>query len=353
MSQLFSPIKLRQLEIKNRIFLSPMCQYAATDGLAGEWHAIHYGARATGGAGLLMVEATAVAPEGRITPHDLGLWDDHQTQALQPIARFIQAQDATPAIQLAHAGRKGSCAAPWLGGNPLPPNQGGWRPIAPSPLPFTPQGDAPREMRTAEIDAVVGQFVAAAHRALAAGFRVVEVHMAHGYLLHAFLSPLANQRKDEYGGSLENRMRLPLRVAAAVRDVWPESLPMFVRISATDWAPGGWDLEQSLALAGALKNIGADLIDCSSGGLIAAAAVPLAPGFQTTFAETVRREAQIATSAVGLITEAIQAEHILVSGQADAVFLGRELLRNPAWPLAAARKLGASVNWPLSYERAK
>ncbi len=353
MSQLFTPIKLRELEMRNRIFLSPMCQYSATEGLPSSWHAVHYGARASGGAGLVMLEATAVSPEGRISPYDLGLWNDAQTQALQPIARFIKEQGAAAAIQLAHAGRKASCEAPWNGGAPLQSGAGGWQAIAPSPLPFSAQGPAPQEMNQQDIDAVAARYVAAAERSLAAGFEAVEIHMAHGYLLHEFLSPLSNRRADGYGGSLENRMRLPLRVADAVRRIWPDSLPVLARISATDWMEGGWDLAQSITLARELKTLGIDLIDVSSGGLLAQAQAPIAPGFQTPFAAAIRAEAGIAVGTVGLITEAMQAEHILVTGQADAVFIGRELLRNPYWPLQAARELGDDIPWPPQYQRAK
>ncbi|MBZ0090745.1 MAG: NADH:flavin oxidoreductase/NADH oxidase [Sulfuricellaceae bacterium] len=353
MSLLFTPIKLRELEIRNRLFMSPMCQYSATEGYPSPWHLTHYGARAVGGAGLVMVEATAISPEGRITPQDLGLWDDGHVQALKPITRFVRDQGAAAAIQLAHAGRKASCDTPWNGGQPLMPNAGGWRPIAPSPLPFFGQCYAPQEMGEEDIDAVVARFVAAAGRSLAAGFEAVEIHMAHGYLLHEFLSPLTNRRTDGYGGSLENRLRLPLRVAQAVRRAWPETLPLLVRISATDWAEGGWDLAQSIVLARELKAIGVDLIDVSSGGLLAEAQIPAAPGFQTPFAAAIRAETGIAVGTVGLITEAIQAEHILVTGQADAVFVGRELLRNPYWPLQAARELGDEVSWPQQYQRAK
>lgn len=353
MSKLFSPLRLRSLEIKNRIFLSPMCQYSATDGMPGQWHRVHYGARAVGGAGLVMVEATAVAPEGRITPYDLGLWSDRHAEAFREITTFIKQQGAVPAIQLAHAGRKASCDQPWKGGRPLPPDNGGWQPLAPSPLPFSAASCIPREMSAADIDTVIEQFAAAAKRALAAGFEVVEVHMAHGYLLHEFLSPLTNQRNDGFGGDFDNRIKLPLRAAQEVREIWPAALPVFVRISATDWAEGGWNLAQSVELARRLKSIGIDLVDVSSGGLTADAIPPAAPGFQTPFAAAIRRETGIPTGAVGLITEAVQAEHILVAEQADAVLLGRELLRNPYWPLHAAKSLGDDVAWPLQYQRAK
>lgn len=353
MSKLFSRFKLRGLEFKNRIFVSPMCQYSAQDGMADIWHQVHLGSRAVGGAGLVMVEATAIAPEGRISPYDLGLWSERHAEALAPIARFIREQGAAPAIQLAHAGRKASTDAPWLSRSPLGPENGGWQVVAPSAIPFAPGSPLPRELAVAELDGIVAAFAAAARRCLAAGFEVAEIHMAHGYLLHQFLSPLSNRRDDVYGGSLENRARLPLRVAQAVREVWPQDLPLFVRISATDWVEGGWDLAQSLQLCRWLKETGVDLIDCSSGGLTPDARIPAGPGFQTPFAAAIRQEAGIAVGAVGLITAPEQAEQIVATGLADAVFLARELLRDPYWPLHAARKLGVEVPWPLQYERAK
>lgn len=353
MSKLFSRFKLRELEFKNRIFVSPMCQYSARDGMAETWHMVHLGSRAVGGAGLVMVEATAVTPEGRISPYDLGIWSDRHAEALAPIARFIREQGAVPAIQLAHAGRKASAAAPWLGGAALAPDNGGWQVVAPSALPFSPNSPQPRALTVAERDGVVAAFVAAARRALAAGFEVAEIHMAHGYLLHEFLSPLSNHRNDNDGGSLENRARLPLQIAKAVREVWPKNLPLFVRISATDWVEGGWDLAQSLQLCRWLKAAGIDLIDCSSGGLTPDASIPAGPGFQTPFATAIRQEVGIPVGAVGLITAAEQAEQIVASGLADAIFLARELLRDPYWPLHAAHKLGVAVPWPQQYERAK
>ena len=353
MSKLFSRFKLRGLEFKNRIFVAPMCQYSAQDGLADTWHQVHLGSRAVGGAGLVMVEATAVVPEGRISPYDLGLWSEAHAEALAPIARFIRAQGAAPAIQLAHAGRKASTDAPWLSRSPLVPENGGWQVVAPSAVPFAPGSPQPRALAVAELDGIVAAFAAAAGRCLAAGFEVAEIHMAHGYLLHQFLSPLSNRRDDAYGGSLENRARLPLRVARAVREVWPQDLPLFVRISATDWVEGGWDLPQSLQLCRWLQEAGVDLIDCSSGGLTPDARIPAGPGYQTPFAAAIRQEAGIAVGAVGLITAPEQAEQIVATGLADAVFLARELLRDPYWPLHAARKLGVDVPWPLQYERAK
>jgi len=353
MSKLFSRFKLRELEFKNRIFVSPMCQYSAHDGIANTWHMVHLGSRAVGGAGLVMVEATAVVLEGRISPHDMGIWSDRHAEALAPIARFIREQGAVPAIQLAHAGRKASVDAPWLSRSALVPENGGWQVVAPSAVPFSPGSPLPRELTEAELDGIVAAFVAAAKRSLVAGFDVAEIHMAHGYLLHQFLSPLSNRRNDVYGGSLENRARLPLRVAQAVREVWPQNLPFFVRISATDWVEGGWDLAQSLQLCRWLKDAGVDLIDCSSGGMTPDAKIPAGPGFQTPFAAAIRQELGIAAGAVGLITAPEQAEQIVATGSADVVFLARELLRDPYWPLHAANDLGAEVPWPLQYERAK
>ena len=353
MSQLFSTLRLRELEFRNRIFVSPMCQYSATDGLANTWHLVHLGSRAVGGAGLVMIEASAVTPAGRISPQDLGIWSDPHSDALRPIAQFIKEQGAVPAIQLAHAGRKASVAAPWVGGGPVPANGGGWQPLAPSAVPFAPGHPHPHALDRADIDELVEAFAAAAARALGAGFEVVEIHMAHGYLLHEFLSPLSNRRSDEYGGNLANRARLPLAVAQAVRERWPANLPVFVRISASDWVDGGWDLGQSLELVRWLKDIGIDLIDCSSGGLTPDARIPAGPGFQTPFATAIRNQAGIATGAVGLITEAAQAEQIIATGLADVVFMARELLRDPYWPLHAARQLGVDLAWPPQYQRAK
>jgi 2,4-dienoyl-CoA reductase-like NADH-dependent reductase (Old Yellow Enzyme family) len=353
MSLLFTPLKIGDVTFRNRAFVSPMCQYSSRDGMPNDWHLVHLGSRSVGGAGLVMVEASAVTPEGRITPGDSGLWSDAHAEAFQRITRFIREHGAVPGIQLAHAGRKASTDLPWLGGKPLTPEAGAWTTVAPSAVPFADGYPSPQALSVAELDGAVAAFVAAARRARDAGFQCIEVHMAHGYLLHEFLSPLANHRDDDYGGSLENRMRFPLRVAAAVREAWPASLPLLARISASDWVEGGWDIEQSVALCRRLKEIGVDLIDCSSGGVIADARVPAGPGYQTPFAERIRREAGIATAAVGLITEAAQAEHILRTGQADAVFLAREMLRDPYWPLHAAAKLRVDVPWPVQYQRAK
>lgn len=351
MSQLFTPLQFGDIRFRNRVFVSPMCQYSSQDGMPNDWHLVHLGSRAVGGAGLVCVEATAVTPEGRISLADTGLWSDAHTEAFARITQFIRQQGAVPAIQLAHAGRKASCAVPWQGGKALA--DGAWTTMAPSAVPFAEGDPAPHALSPDELDALVADFRAAAVRAKEAGFDCVEVHMAHGYLLHEFLSPLSNRREDDYGGSLENRMRLPLRVATAVREVWPANLPLFVRLSATDWMDGGWDLAQSVTLSRKLKDLGVDMIDCSSGGLVPNASIPVGAGFQTPFAETIRREVGIATIAVGMITEPVQAEHIVRTGQADAVMLARELLRDPYWPLHAAHALHSEIEWPVQYERAK
>lgn len=353
MAKLFTPLRLRALELKNRIVVSPMCQYSADGGLPNQWHMVNYGTRAVGGAALVMVEATAVCPEGRITPYCTGLWSDRHVAAFQPITDFIRSQGAVPAVQIAHAGRKASSDTPWNGSQYLPVGSGGWPTVAPSALPFSPAHAVPHALTHDEIDGVVEMFVEAACRALAAGFEVAEVHCAHGYLLNEFLSPLSNRRDDEYGGSLENRCRLPLRVARAVRESWPQQWPVFARISATDWVEGGWDLAQSVQFSRWLKEIGIDLVDCSTGGLVPDASIPAAPGFQVPFAAGIRKDAGIATGAVGLITGAAQAERILQDDQADLVFLAREMLRDPYWPLHAARELGVDVPWPNQYVRAK
>ena len=352
-SQLFTPFKLRDLEIRNRLFVSPMCQYSSVEGMPNDWHLVNLGSRAVGGAGLVMAEASAVSPEGRISPADLGIWNDAQRDALRPIARFIKAQGAVPAIQLAHAGRKASTAVPWEGGKKVPPEAGGWQVVAPSAIPFSPDFPEPRALGIEELDRIEADFLAAAKRALEAGFEVIEIHMAHGYLLHEFLSPISNRREDDYGGSLENRMRFPLRVARTLRDAWPANWPVFVRISATDWVEGGWDLAQSIELSKRLKALGIDLIDCSSGGMTPDAQIPAAPGYQTPFATAIRHEAGIATGAVGLIADPFQAEQIITMGLADVVFMARELLRDPYWPLHAAQDLHADIDWPVQYVRAR
>jgi 2,4-dienoyl-CoA reductase-like NADH-dependent reductase (Old Yellow Enzyme family) len=344
---------MRSVTFRNRVFVSPMCQYSSRDGLATDWHMVHLGSRAVGGAGLVMVEATAVSPEGRISPGDSGIWNDDHAEAFKPIARFIRDNGAVPGIQLAHAGRKASCDLPWLSGGPLGPDARGWQPLAPSAEPFAPGHPLPLEMSLADLDMVENQFRAAARRALAAGFQVVEIHMAHGYLLHEFLSPLSNLRGDDYGGSLENRLRFPLRVARAVREEWPHELPLFARLSCVDWAENGWSLDQSVSLCRLLKGLGVDLIDCSSGFVVPDEQVPFAPGFQVPFAAALRAEASVATGAVGFIVDPAQAEQILATGQADAVFLAREMLRDPYWPLHAARELGVEVAWPDQYLRAR
>jgi 2,4-dienoyl-CoA reductase-like NADH-dependent reductase (Old Yellow Enzyme family) len=353
MSALFTPLALRDAAFRNRVFVSPMCQYSSRDGFPTDWHLVHLGSRAVGGAGLVMTEATAVTSEGRITPWDAGIWSDAQGQAYAPIAAFVREHGAVPGIQLAHAGRKASTGRPWLGGEPLGPAEGGWQPVGPSAVPFAAGHPVPRELSRDHIATVVAAFADAARRAARVGFQVVEIHMAHGYLLHEFLSPLSNRRADDFGGSLENRMRLPLQVARAVRDAWPERWPLFVRISGSDWAEGGWDLEQSLVLAQQLKEAGVDLVDCSGGGLVPHARVPVAPGYQVPFAAAIRRQVGIPTAAVGLITEPAQAEQIVASGQADAVLLARGMLRDPYWALHAARALGAEIVWPSQYLRAK
>ena len=353
MSRLFTPLTLRELSIRNRIFVSPMCQYSSRDGVPSDWHLVHLGSRAVGGAGLVMVEASAVTPQGRISPDDSGIWNSEQASAFAPIARFIREQGAVPAIQLAHAGRKASTNIPWKGSGQLDAKNRGWQTVAPSPLPFAPGHAAPRQATAQDLETILGQFASAARRSAEAGFQVVELHMAHGYLLHEFLSPLTNHRDDEFGGSLENRMRFPLRVAKVVRETWPEQFPVFVRISASDWMEGGWDLENSLELARRLQAIGIDLIDCSSGGLVPEAQPPFGPGFQTPFASAIRQEAGVATGAVGFISDPAQAEQIVATGLADAVFLARQLLRDPYWPLHAAKALGVELPWPAQYERAR
>lgn len=354
-SQLFSPLSLRSVTLRNRIAVSPMCQYSAVDGAATDWHLVHLGSRAAGGAGLVVFEATAVEARGRISPADLGLWDDRHIEPLRRIVAFVEAQGAAAGIQLAHAGRKASTAAPWDGGGPVAVEGGGWPVVGVSPIPFADGYPTPEPLDAGGLRELIAAFVAAARRALAAGFRVVEIHAAHGYLLHSFLSPLSNHRDDGYGGDLDGRSCLLLEVVDAVRAIWPADLPVLVRLSATDWVDGGWDLDQSVVLARWLRDLGVDLIDCSSGGNVPDAKIPVGPGYQVPLADTIRREAGIATGAVGLITEPPQAEAILRDGRADLVLLGRQLLREPTWPQRAARELGeadADV-WPRQYLRAK
>jgi 2,4-dienoyl-CoA reductase-like NADH-dependent reductase (Old Yellow Enzyme family) len=353
MTHIFDPYSIRGVAFRNRVFVSPMCQYSSGDGLPNDWHFVHLGSRAVGGAGMVMVEASAVAPEGRITAWDSGIWSQKHANAFRRITSFIEEHGAVPGIQLAHAGRKASTDVPWRGGRVLRDGPNSWDAVAPSPIPFREGDPLPHALTVEEIDDVADDFVRSAELALDAGFRIVELHAAHGYLLHEFLSPLCNERTDEYGGSLENRMRFPLRVAERVRAAWPEQLPLFVRISASDWAPGGWDLEQSIEFSKRLRDLGIDLIDCSSGGAVMGAKIELAPGYQVPFARAIRKDASIATGAVGLITEPQQADDIITSEAADVVFLARELLRDPYWPLRAARALGVDVSWPEQYARAK
>ena len=352
MSALFETLRLRDAELRNRIVVSPMCQYScvAGDGLPTDWHLVHLGWRAVGGAAAVIAEATAVVPEGRISPWDTGIWSDAHAEAWAPIAAFVRGQGAAAGIQLAHAGRKAAIAAPWAGGGPVPPGAGGWTPVAPSPLPYADGAPPPHELTRDEVRGAVRAFADAALRADAAGFDVVELHFAHGYLVHEFLSPLSNVRDDEYG---RDRLRLAFEVVEAVRAVWPERKPLLVRISATDWVEGGWDLEGAVELARGLGPRGVDLVECSSGGLSRAQRVPLAPGYQVPFAAAVRREAGLATGAVGLITEPEQADRIVAEGSADVVLLARELLRDPYWPRRAAAALGVEAWWPNQYRRAR
>ena len=353
MPDLFSPITFRGVTLPNRIAVSPMCEYSSIDGFANDWHLVHLGSRAVGGAGLVVTEATAVLPEGRITPNDLGIWKDEHIPALARITAFLHQQGAYAGVQLAHAGRKSSMARPWDGDRLVPPEAGGWANVAgPSPIPFADHYAIPRELDQAGIDVIKQAFVAAAHRALAAGFDLIEIHSAHGYLLNQFLSPLANQRTDIYGGSFENRTRLLVEIVDAVRAAWPQHLPIFVRISAIDWVEGGWDLDQSVALAKVLKQHGVDLVDCSSGGIAWNAKIITGPGYQVPFSERIRAEAEIPTGAVGMITEPAQADQIIRTGQADIISLAREFLREPYWPLAAAEALQADITWPAQYLRA-
>ncbi len=354
MSALFTPFPLRSVTLRNRVGVSPMCQYSSTDGFANAWHLVHLGGFATGGAGLVISEAAAVLPEGRISPHDLGIWRDEHVPMLREITTFVRAQGAAIAVQLAHAGRKASTKRPWEGSGTVPPADGGWTNVmAPSALRFSDTYPEPVALDLDGITRVIEAFRDAARRSFDAGFQVIELHAAHGYLLHEFLSPLSNRRTDAYGGPFENRVRLLREVTAAVRSVWPDELPLLVRISATDWAEGGWTAEDSVRLARLLLPLGVDLIDCSSGGLVTHQQIPVGPSYQVPLAEQVRREAGIATAAVGMITEPQQAEAIVASGQADLVLMARELLRHPHWPLSAAHALGADVAWPRQYERAR
>jgi 2,4-dienoyl-CoA reductase-like NADH-dependent reductase (Old Yellow Enzyme family) len=353
MAGLFDPYTLRDVTMRNRIVVSPMCEYSSVDGFANDWHVVHLGSRAVGGAGMILTEAIAVTADGRISPVDLGIYSDAHIEQLARIARFCEEHGAVFGTQLAHAGRKASNSPPWTGGKPVEVADGGWRPIwGPSAVPFAPTSIVPQALDEAGIAAIVRAFADAAKRSEAAGCRVVELHGAHGYLMHEFLSPLSNKRTDKYGGSFENRVRFMLEVTEAVRAVWPEKYPLFMRISASDWIEGAWDIEQSVELAKLLRDRGVDLIDCSSGGSSLDAKIPFVPGYQVPFAERIRKDAKIPTGAVGLITEANQAQEIIASGQADVVLLARELLRDPYWPNHAAQQLGIDIEWPKQYQRA-
>lgn len=353
MSKLLSPVTIKSVTFKNRIVVSPMCQYSSIDGFATDWHLVHLGSRAVGGAGLIISEATAVSPEGRISPEDLGIWKDEHIEKLAQITAFISQQGCVPGVQLAHAGRKASTAVPWKGRAEVPQSEGGWQTVAPSAIPFSDTYPKPEALDEAGIDKIVADFTAAAERSFRAGFKVIEIHAAHGYLVHQFLSPLSNQRTDDYGGSFENRIRLLLRIIDGIRTVWPADLPLFTRISATDWAEGGWNEDESVQLAQILKDKGIDLIDVSSGGLAAHQKIAVGPAYQLPFASRIKRETGILTGTVGLITSATQSETILVNGDADMIFMAREILRNPYFPLAAAHELKENITWPVQYERAK
>ncbi len=352
-SRLLSPITIKSITLKNRITISPMCQYSAVDGFANDWHLVHYGSRAVGGAALIIQEATAVSPEGRISPGDLGLYQNEHVDRMKDITSFVRQHGAVAGIQLAHAGRKAGCAVPLNGGKQLKKDEGGWTTVAPSAIPFNPEEEAPQALDMAGIQKVVDDFKKATERALAAGFQVIEIHAAHGYLIHQFLSPLSNQRTDAYGGSFENRIRLLLEVIKAVQIVWSEDLPLFVRISATDWVDGGWNVDEAVRLSAILKEMGVDLIDCSSGGMVPHAKIPVAPGYQVAFAEQIKNESGILTGAVGLITEVRQAEDILANDRADLILIARASLRDPHFALHAARILEDDIAWPVQYQRAK
>ena len=354
MSNLFSPLKIRSIEFKNRIAVSPMCQYSCVNGVMNDWHLVHLGSRAVGGAGLIFTEATAVSPEGRISPDDAGIWNDEQVQFLKRITSFIKSQNSVPGIQLAHAGRKASTFSPWKGSGEVKVDMGGWQTLAPSQIPFTEKYPNPREMTLSDIKLVIDQFTDAAQRSLDAGFEVIEIHFAHGYLVHEFLSPLSNHRKDNYGGSFENRCRIAIDIAKSVREAISQRTPLFARISSTDWVESGWDIDQSIKLSKWLKEVGVDLVDCSSGGNVSKAKIPLGPGYQIPFAQQIKQEAKILTGGVGLITTAEQAEEIIKSEQADIVLLAREMLRDPYWALHSAIKLNVGVSdFPKQYLRAK
>lgn len=353
MAKLFTPLTIKSVTLKNRIVVSPMCEYSSVDGFANEWHLVHLGSRAVGGAGLIITEATAVSPEGRISPDDLGIWKNAHLDKLKTIVSFIHKHGAVAGIQLAHAGRKASFTAPWKGSEQLKPGNGGWQTVAPSSLPFSEGNTIPEALTLEGIEKVKDDFKAAAQRAHAAGFKLIEIHAAHGYLINEFLSPHSNHRADEYGGSFENRIRLLLEIVESVQSVWPADLPLFVRISATDWTPDGWNEQDSTRLASILKAKGVDLIDCSTGGNVAGVKIPVGPGYQVRFAALVKKEAGILTGAVGMITDAEQAEAILENSEADLIIIAREMLRDPYFALHAAFKLGADVDWPEQYLRAK
>jgi 2,4-dienoyl-CoA reductase-like NADH-dependent reductase (Old Yellow Enzyme family) len=350
--KLFTPFKVREIELKNRVAVSPMCEYSAKDGHPQPWHMVHLGSRAVGGAGLVMTEASAVEERGRISAADAGIYDDAHIASWSPITEFVKGQGAAVGMQLAHAGRKASTAPPWTGGKPVSVADGGWEPVAPSATPFDAGYNVPHALTVSEIRTIVAAFRKSAERALAAGFQLVEIHGAHGYLIHEFLSSLSNSRSDEYGGGFDNRIRFALEVTSAVREAWPERLPLFFRVSATDWVDGGWDLEQSIELSRRLKALGVDLIDASSGGVVPQAKIPVGPGYQVGFAEAIRKQAGIATGAVGMVTDPAQADTILATEQADLVFLAREMLRDPYWPRRAAKALDVKIAGPLQYGRA-
>lgn len=353
MAKLFTPLTIKSITLNNRIVVSPMCEYSSADGFANDWHLVHLGSRAVGGAGLIITEATAVSAEGRISPDDLGIWKNAHINKLKEIVAFIHSHGSIAGIQLAHAGRKASCAVPWKGGRQLSKEQGGWQAVAPSAIPFHAGDRAPEALTIEGIQKVIEDFKAAAQRALKIDFKVIEIHAAHGYLMNGFLSPLTNQRTDDYGGSFDNRIRLLLEVVDAINPVWPADRPLFVRISATDWAEGGWNENDSVRLAGILKTKGVDLIDCSSGGVVGGVHIPVGPGYQVPFAAQVKQQAGILTGTVGMITTAEQAEDILVKEQADLIVMAREILRDPYFPLHAAHQLGVDIKWPDQYLRAK
>lgn len=353
MSLLFSPLTLKKITFRNRIVISPMCQYSSVDGFASDWHLVHLGSRAVGGAGLIIQEATAISPEARISREDLGIWKDEHIEKLQQITSFIRQQGAVAGIQLGHAGRKASVYRPWDGGGQVAESEGGWKPVAPSAIAFSEKDDSPVALDKAGIQKVIADFKEAAGRSFRAGYEVLEIHAAHGYLIHQFFSPLSNNRTDEYGGSFENRTRILLEVLEAVQEVWPSELPIFVRISATDWVENGWDVEQSVELAKLLKTKGVDIIDTSSGGLTSYAKIQAGPNYQVPFADQIKNAADVQTGAVGIITEAHQAEEILQKGQADLIFIARESLRDPYFPIHAAKVLGDEITWPVQYERAR